>query len=302
MNVNLDKLDTEQVNPNTFDIDQMTTLEMLTAINEEDKKIAHAVEKTIPNIEQLVDKISERMKHGGRVIYIGAGTSGRLGVLDASECPPTYGVNADLIQGVIAGGFKALLKAKEGAEDDKELAKADLQQLNLNEHDTLIGLAASGRTPYVIGGLEYAKSINALTGAISCVQNATISSYADIAIEAITGAEAITGSTRMKAGTAQKMILNMISTTLMIKYGKVFHNLMVDVQPTNEKLIVRATNIIASASGCTLEEASKYLTISNKNVKLAICLAITGNDVDTCKNLLEKNQGNVSKSIHDLLK
>lgn len=302
MNLNLNKLDTEQVNEASVNIDTMPTIEILKTINNEDKKVALAVEKTLPEIEKLVDEAHERMMKGGRVIYIGAGTSGRLGVLDASECPPTYGVSAELIQGIIAGGFEALLKAKEGAEDDMELAKADLKAIHLNENDTVIGLAASGRTPYVIGGLEYAKSIHALTGAISCVRNAEISSHAQFAIEAITGAEAITGSTRMKAGTAQKMILNMISTALMIQYGKVFHNLMVDVQPTNAKLIVRATNIVASASGCTIEDAKQYLTQANNNVKLAICIAITGSDVTTCNNILNKNEGNVSKAIHNLVK
>lgn len=302
MNINLKKLDTEQVNEATVNIDTMPTIEILRSINNEDKKVAFAVEKVLPEIQTLVDEAHVRMMKGGRVIYIGAGTSGRLGVLDASECPPTYGVSADVIQGIIAGGFGALLKAKEGAEDDMDLAVEDLKAINLNENDTVVGLAASGRTPYVIGGLEYAKSVHALTGAISCVQNSEISSHAQIGIEAITGAEAITGSTRMKAGTAQKLILNMISTALMIQYGKVFHNLMVDVQPTNAKLIVRATNIVASASGCSNEDAKHFLELSKNNVKLAICIAITGSDVETCNNILEKNEGNVSKAIHNLVK
>lgn len=302
MSENIKALDTEQVNPATVNIDLMNTAEILHAINEEDKKVAYAVEKTIPEITKLVDAIHERMMKGGRVIYIGAGTSGRLGILDASECPPTYGVSDQLIQGMIAGGLGAILKAKEGAEDDMELAANDLRALNINETDTIIGLAASGRTPYVIGGLEYAKTKNALTGAISCVHNAQISKHADYGIEAITGPEAITGSTRMKAGTAQKMILNMISTSLMIKYGKVFHNLMVDVQPTNEKLIIRASNIISSASGCSLEEANIYLKKCKNNVKLAICYAVSGLDLQTCEQILQDNQGNVSKSLHNLIK
>ena len=215
------KLDTEKNNQRTIDIDILSTQEILQKINDEDQTVASIVSKSIPKISALVDQIVERMQKGGRLFYIGAGTSGRLGVLDAAECPPTYGVDKGLVVGIMAGGDNAMFIAQEGAEDSLELARGDLSQYQINENDTVIGLAASGRTPYVIGGLRYAREIGALTGAISCVQNAEISKFADYPIEAVTGAEAIMGSTRMKAGTAQKLILNMISTSVIIKLGKV---------------------------------------------------------------------------------
>jgi N-acetylmuramic acid 6-phosphate etherase len=278
----------------------MDTMDILNIINEEDKTVAYAVEKTLPDVALLINAIYPRMEEDGRVIYIGAGTSGRLGVLDASECPPTYGVDASLIQGLIAGGFGALLKAKEGAEDDPALARLELQKIPLTPKDTVIGLAASGRTPYVIGGLDYANEIGAYTGAISCVNNAEISQHAKAKIEAIVGPEVITGSTRMKAGTAQKMILNMISTSLMIKYGKVYKNLMVDVQPTNEKLVERAKQIIVSSSGCGYDEAADFLEKSGSNVKIAICMALTGLSCTDCDIILKRNQDNISKAIRSL--
>lgn len=302
MKLNLEKLETEQINQNTLHIDQMSTKEMLYTINQEDRFITSAVEQVIPSLIIMVDAIAERMKKGGRLIYIGAGTSGRLGVLDASECPPTYGVDATLIQGIIAGGFGALLKAKEGAEDSLTLAKEDLMNIELQANDSVIGLAASGRTPYVIGGLDYARNIGALTGSISCVSHSKIGEHAEHVIEVITGAEVITGSTRMKAGTAQKMVLNMISTSLMIKYGKVYHNLMVDVQPTNEKLVERAKNIIMQASGCDKTAATRYLEESHHNVKIAICIALTNKDSLVCEELLKNSDGNVSEAIHSFVK
>lgn len=299
--MNLKNLDTEQQNQNTLTIDTMTTSEILEAINLEDQSIPAIVQGCIPQITKLVDEINSRMQKGGRLIYIGAGTSGRLGVLDASECPPTYGVSPDLIMGLIAGGYGALLKAKEGAEDDEALAEKDLKDIRLTALDTVVGLAASGRTPYVIGGLKYAASMQAACGAISCVHDAEISKYAMIAIEAVTGAEAITGSTRMKAGTAQKLILNMISTSLMIKYGKVYHNLMVDVQPTNEKLVERATSIIMSATECSYETAQTLLKESGNHVKIAICMALSKADKHACEEMLAKQQGNVSQTIRQLM-
>ncbi|MDF2631758.1 MAG: N-acetylmuramic acid 6-phosphate etherase [Caproiciproducens sp.] len=302
MSLNLEVLDTEQVNKSSKNIDVMSTMEILQVINNEDKEVAFAVEKVLPSVEELVDEAHERMMNGGRVIYIGAGTSGRLGVLDASECPPTFGVDSTLIQGIIAGGFGALLKAKEGAEDDLTLARRDLIEIALNKNDTVIGLAASGRTPYVIGGLDYAKEIGAYTGAISCVHDAEISAHAQSKIEALVGPEVITGSTRMKSGTAQKLILNMISTSLMIKYGKVYKNLMVDVQPTNEKLVERAKRIIASSSGCSYDDAAKYLKESGDDVKVAICMALTGLTRSECETILNNNRRNISKSIHSLKK
>lgn len=296
--MNLEILETEQVNKNTMHIDELETAEILQTIHNEDCTICDAIARILPNLTVFIDEIVKKMSEGGKVIYIGAGTSGRLGVLDASECPPTYGVDPSLIQGIIAGGFGALLKAVEGAEDSFTLAQDDLRNIKLQSCDTVIGLAASGRTPYVIGGLEYAKSIGALTGAISCVSNSEIGKHTIYNIEVITGAESITGSTRMKAGTAQKMILNMISTTLMIKYGKVYQNLMVDVQPTNLKLVERAKRIIMYASKCNLEEATKFLCESDYNVKIAICIALTKKDKKTCKTILQSNGGNVSQAIH----
>ena len=294
------KLNTEQQNPRTKHIDTMDTMAMLQAINTEDAGVAIACEKALPQIAQLVDLAYERMLRGGRIVYTGAGTSGRLGVLDASECPPTYGVPPTLFVGLIAGGHGALVKSVEGAEDDAVLGAQDLKDIALTPEDTVIGLAASGRTPYVIGGLEYARQVGALTASISCVEHAAISAYADVAIEVIPGPEVIMGSTRMKAGTAQKMILNMISTSLMIKYGKVYGNLMVDVIPSNIKLVERACRIIVMATDCSQEDAAKYLEISENNVKLAICMVLTGKDKESCQKLLEENSGNVSKTIHTL--
>lgn len=300
MEIKLNALETEQVNPNSRNIDQMDTLGMLQVINREDQSVAAAVQKVLPQIAQMVDCIHARMMKGGRVIYIGAGTSGRLGVLDASECPPTYGVDSTLIQGIIAGGYSALLKAKEGAEDNLQLAGKDLEAAGLTSQDTVIGLAASGRTPYVIGGLDYAAKIGAYTGAVSCVSNAEISKHAKAKIEVIVGPEVVTGSTRMKAGTAQKMILNMISTSLMIQYGKVYGNLMVDVQPTNEKLVERAKRIIMASSSCSYEEAAEYLEQSGNHVKIAICMALTKLSKKDCDIILTKAQGNISQAIHSL--
>lgn len=300
MAVDLNQLDTEQINPNSTGVDLMDTMGILRVINREDQKIALAVEKVLPEVAEMVDHISARMMRGGRVIYMGAGTSGRLGVLDASECPPTYGVDASLIQGLIAGGMGALTKAKEGAEDDGGLARIDLTALALCADDSVIGLSASGRTPYVIGGLDYAKEVGAFTGAVSCVHHAEMSAYADVGVEAVVGPEVVTGSTRMKAGTAQKLILNMISTSLMIKYGKVYKNLMVDVQPTNEKLVERAKRIIAASSGCGYEQASAYLEQSGQNVKIAICMALTGCSKEFCNKILLENKGNISRAIRSV--
>lgn len=294
------KLATEQVNDRSWNIDQCSTKEMLTMINEEDKTIAYAVEKCKDEIAKLVDHAVEGIRQGGRVIYVGAGTSGRLGILDASECPPTYGVSEDVVQGVIAGGLGAIIKAKEGAEDDVELGKADMQVLKLQKQDSVIGLAASGRTPYVIGALQYAKAAGCYTGAISCVQHARISEEADAKIEAITGPEAVCGSTRMKAGTAQKMILNMISTTIMIKLGKVYHNYMVDLQATNEKLYQRAAQMISSCTGCTQEEAQRLFKESEHHVKLAILMAETAKDKASCIRMLEETSGYLRTAVKRL--
>ena len=243
MNENFSALTTEQVNPATAHIDSCTTLEMVRLINDEDKKVASAVERVLPEIARAVDKIAESFSCGGRLFYIGAGTSGRLGVLDASECPPTFGVNPDMVQGLIAGGDSALIKAVEGAEDNRQLAAENLRERNFTAADVLVGITASGRTPYVLGGVEFAKTLGAVTVGVSCVENSALAQVVDIAITPVTGAEALTGSTRMKAGTATKMVLNMLTTAAMIKIGKVRGNLMVCVQATNDKLRDRLKRI-----------------------------------------------------------
>ena len=243
MSENFSALTTEKINPATVNIDKCTTLEMVKLINDEDKKVALAVESVLPEIARAVDVIAESFNRGGRLFYIGAGTSGRLGVLDASECPPTFGVSPNMVQGLIAGGECALIKAVEGAEDNRSLAENDLSDKNFCAEDILVGITASGRTPYVLGGIDFAKRIGAITVGISCVENSALAKVVDIAITPITGAEALTGSTRMKAGTATKMVLNMLTTAAMIKTGKVRGNLMVCVQATNDKLRDRIKRI-----------------------------------------------------------
>lgn len=300
--LSLDSLDTEKRNINTMNLDELSTVEIIEKINQEDKKIADCVEPAIPKIGEAVDFAVESIKRGGRLIYIGAGTSGRLGILDASECPPTYGVPFDMVTGIMAGGDKAMRKAIEGAEDSKELAVNDLKKLEFSKKDTLVGLAASGRTPYVIGGLEYAKSLGAKTVAVSCVKGAKISKICDVPIEVVVGAEVVTGSTRMKAGTAQKMVLNMISTTTMVKIGKVYQNLMVDVAATNEKLRVRALNIVSEATGTDKEIAKKLLEDSGYDVKAAIVMGISGADAIKARQTLKENELNVSATIKSLLR
>ena len=300
--LSLDSLDTERRNINTMNLDELSAVEIIEKINQEDEKIADCVKPAIPEIGKAVEFAVDSIKRGGRLIYIGAGTSGRLGILDASECPPTYGVPFDMVIGIMAGGDKAMRKAVEGAEDSKELAVNDLKELGLCEKDTLVGLAASGRTPYVIGGLEYAKSLGAKTVAVSCVRNAKISALADAPIEVVVGAEAVTGSTRMKAGTAQKMVLNMISTTTMVKIGKVYQNLMVDVATTNEKLRVRALNIVSEATGIDKENSKKLLEESRYDVKVAIVMGLAGVDAIKARQTLCDNELNVSATIKKLLK
>lgn len=240
---NFSELTTEKINPATAHIDECTTLEMVQLINAEDRKVALAVENILPAVARAVDAIAESFSRGGRLFYIGAGTSGRLGVLDASECPPTFGVSPEMVQGLIAGGEGALIRAVEGAEDNPELAAQDLTERNFCAADVLVGITASGRTPYVLGGIDFAKKIGAVTVGVSCVENSALAKVVDIAITPITGAEALTGSTRMKAGTATKMVLNMLTTAAMIKIGKVRGNLMTCVQATNDKLRDRLKRI-----------------------------------------------------------
>ncbi len=290
----LTQLDTEKINKKSLHIDEMTTIDILKLINEEDQKVALAVNKSLNQIEKAIDCIYEKMCLGGRLIYIGAGTSGRLGILDASECPPTYGVDSSLVQGIIAGGSQAITQAIEGVEDSTELAVEDLKKINLTSDDIVCAIAASGRTPYAIAGLQHAKNVGCETVSLCCVQNGEISKYANCPIEVVVGPEVITGSTRMKAGTAQKMVLNMISTSVMIKKGKVYGNLMVDVQPTNEKLKMRAVSIVCQSIDCDERKAKELLNKSNYNVKIAILMGLTGKDEIECQNALEKNKENIS--------
>lgn len=295
--VELGKMETEKQNPNTMDLDQMSVKEALTVMNNEDKKVAEAIEEVIPEIESAVLTIIEQLKKGGRLIYTGAGTSGRLGVLDASECPPTFGTPKEKVVGLIAGGERAFTEAIEGAEDSQELGKDDLVKLELNDKDVVVGLAASGRTPYVIGALNYASEINVPTIAIACNKNTKIGQAADIAIEAVPGPEVLTGSTRLKAGSTQKMILNMLSTIAMVGIGKVYKNLMVDVQPTNEKLISRAENIVMKATDADRETAKKALAESDGKVKIAIIMILLNIDKDAAVKKLKESEGHVRKAL-----
>ena len=302
MMIELEKLSTEENNPNSRDIELQDSLEIVRRINEEDKKVAFCVEKELGSISRLIDAILSRYEKETRIIYIGAGTSGRLGILDASECPPTYGVSFEKVQGIIAGGNEAIFKAKENAEDNPELGKQDLININLTENDVAIGLAASGRTPYVLGAIEYANSIGAITGSITCSKSSDLSKVSQYPIEVPVGAEIITGSTRMKAGTAQKMILNMISTTIMIKLGKVFSGYMVDVKTSNQKLIERAKRIIMKTANCDYEKASDTLKKSGNDVKTAIVMILLNIDKDMAAEKLNQCDENVAKIIHENLK
>ncbi|ADH60049.1 glucokinase regulatory-like protein [Thermoanaerobacter mathranii subsp. mathranii str. A3] len=293
----LDELITEGRNPETMDIDRLDTIEMLKKINNEDKKVAVAVEKVIPSIAKAVDSIAEKMKKGGRLIYIGAGTSGRIGILDASECPPTFGTDPGLVIGIIAGGDKAIRNAMENVEDDVEAGRQDLINVNLTVNDSVIGISASGRTPYVIGALQYAKQVGALTIGLFCNPNENLSNIIDILITPVVGPEVIMGSTRMKAGTAQKLVLNMISTSVMIKMGKVYSNLMVDLQANNEKLMERAKRIVKLATGAEERIIESILNETNYNVKLTILMIVTNLDKDRAKQLLDVAGGYIAEAI-----
>ncbi|HDR7352463.1 N-acetylmuramic acid 6-phosphate etherase [Bacillus wiedmannii] len=293
----LENLSTEHRNEKTTNLDEMSIKEVLQSMNEEDRTVALAVEKEIEQIEKVVQTVIKSFEAEGRLIYIGAGTSGRLGILDAVECPPTFGTEDKIVQGFIAGGLKAFTKAVEGAEDREELAEEDLKSIGLNEKDTVIGIAASGRTPYVIGGLKYAHSVGASTASISCNKNAEISKYAKLNVEVETGAEILTGSTRLKAGTAQKLVLNMISTASMIGVGKVYKNLMVDVQSTNEKLVERSKRIIVEATGASYEVAADYYEKAKRNVKVAIVMALLQCEYGEAKEKLKEAKGFVKKAL-----
>jgi N-acetylmuramic acid 6-phosphate etherase len=287
----LEKLTTELRNPKSMELDNKSIKEVLLLMNEEDATVPLAVKKEIDNIESVVKGVVKAFKNGGRLIYVGAGTSGRLGILDASECPPTFGVEPTLVQGLIAGGEKAILKAIEGAEDDEESGQLDLKAISINEKDVVVGIAASGRTPYVIGALKYANEVGATTASISNNKHSVIGKIAQIAIEVETGPEVLTGSTRLKAGTAQKLVLNMISTASMIGIGKVYENLMVDVQPTNKKLIERSKRIIMEATGVDYNTAQTYFLRANQEVKPAIVMILLNCSYEEALDKLEKSNG-----------
>jgi N-acetylmuramic acid 6-phosphate etherase len=293
----LEHLISEERNPNTMEIDLLPTAEILRAMNREDRAVPDAVGKVIPEIARAVDRIVNAFDQGGRLIYLGAGTSGRLGVLDAAECPPTFSVPGDLVVGLIAGGADALVRAIEGAEDDAEGALAALQGIGLTEKDVVVGVAASGRTPYVMGGLTYAKALGATTIALSCNEDSAIARIADIAILPVVGPEVLAGSTRLKSGTAQKLVLNMLTTASMIRLGKCYQNLMVDLHPTNMKLIARAARIVMLATGCTPEQAQEALKRTDNDVKLAILMTVTGMPIEEAKLALRSASGFLRKAI-----
>ncbi|WP_125769389.1 N-acetylmuramic acid 6-phosphate etherase [Lapidilactobacillus wuchangensis] len=293
---------TEKRNDATTHIDTMSTTEILQTINQQDQQVPIAISKApvIAAITQTVDTIVAGIKQGGRLFYMGAGTSGRLGILDAAECVPTYGTDPELVQGLIAGGAKAVTEAVEGAEDSAELGAQDLKDRHLTANDFVLGIAASGTTPYVIGGLDYATAVGAHTGALSCNENSLIGQHAEVAIEAVVGPEVVTGSTRMKAGTAEKLILNMISTTTMIKLGKVYGNLMVDVKPTNIKLVDRAKRIIHEATGVSMEEAAKFYEAAQHQPKVAIVMINGDVDYAAAEKALRENHGFIAASLKAL--
>ncbi len=296
----LETMITESRNPRSQQIDAEQTIDILRIINTEDALVPLAVEKELDAISKVVDHVSKAFLEGGRLIYMGAGTSGRLGILDASECPPTYGTPHEMVVGLIAGGEQAIRRAVENAEDSKDFGKQDLIDLKLQSKDIVVGLAASGRTPYVIGGLEYAKSCGCMTAGISCNPNSPITATANIGISPIVGPEVITGSSRMKAGTAQKLVLNMITTASMIKIGKVYGNLMVDVEATNAKLVERQKRIVMEATGVTKDEAVDTLALSGGNCKLAIFIILSGLDPAKAKSVLDKHKGFIRKALKDI--
>ncbi|MDO9886458.1 N-acetylmuramic acid 6-phosphate etherase [Glaesserella parasuis] len=291
----LGQLITEQRNPNSMQIDTLSAYEIVQIINNEDKQVPLVIEKVLPQIAQAVEKIVEAFQQGGRLVYIGAGTSGRLGVLDASECPPTFGVSPEMVKGIIAGGERALRHPIEGAEDNKEAGKQDLQAVEFSQKDVLVGIAASGRTPYVLGALAYAKQLGATTVSIASNPNSAMSQIADIVIDTVVGAEVLTGSSRMKSGTAQKLVLNMLTTASMILIGKCYQNLMVDVQASNQKLVARAIRIVMQATECSREITETTLVLAENNAKLAIMMILADLDKDGAEQLLSQQQGKISR-------
>lgn len=297
--MDLNQMMTESRNPDTMDLDQMSALEIVTAMNREDHKVPQAIQAILPRIAATVEMVETAFRNGGRLFYLGAGTSGRLGVLDASECPPTFGVAPGMVVGLIAGGDRALRFPIEGAEDDRALGKQDLMEHDLNDRDVVIGIAASGRTPYVLGALEYARSLGCKTAAIACNAGSAVGHAADIAMEAQVGPEVLTGSTRLKAGTAQKMILNMITTGAMVRIGKAYENLMVDVVQSNEKLRTRAENIVMTATGVPRSEARNTIDAAGGRVKLAITMILTGQSAEQAEKQLEQAGGRVRDALRN---
>lgn len=299
MEVNIKKITTEGRNQNTLDIDKISTLEILKKMNNEDKTVAYAVETALPQIVPLIDEIVECFKKDGRLIYVGAGTSGRIGLMDAVECHPTFSCSFEMVQCQMAGGPSAMIQAAEGAEDNKEMAIEQLKNINLNANDCVIGIAASGRTPYTVSAVSYANSLGCVTGAITTSANSILAKTAKYPIEAITGPEVIMGSTRLKSGTAQKLICNMITTASMIKMGKVYSNLMIDMMPTNEKLVERSKNILVEAVGITRDEATNLLS-KYGNMKCALFGYLTGiEDLDYINEILNKNYGNIQEALKE---
>lgn len=297
MELNLKGMTTERRNPRTMQLDTMSELEIVTAMNDEDARVPLAIAKKLPEIAQAARWAVEAFEQGGRLFYMGAGTSGRLGVLDAAECPPTFGVDPGMVVGLIAGGEKAFIKAVEGAEDSRELGRQDLESRQLTQKDFVIGIAASGRTPYVLGGLAYAKELGCRTAAIACNPGSAIGKAADLAIEVEVGPEVLTGSTRLKSGTAQKLILNMISTASMVRMGKAYQNLMVDVMQTNEKLHTRAENIVMDATGAERAEARSAIDAAGGSVKCAITMLLANCSAQEAKSRLEAAGGHVRTAI-----
>lgn len=299
MKIDLSNVTTEQQNINTMNIDKLDTKSMVELINREDQRVIDAISEVTTEVANAIDAITEQLRQGGRLVYIGAGTSGRLGVLDASEVLPTFGVGEEMVIGLIAGGDVALRHPVEAAEDSVDASIEDLKRINFNNKDILCAIASSGRTPYCISGIEYAKSIGSKTISLTCAKDNIMSQKADYPIEVVVGQEVITGSTRMKSGSAQKMVLNMLTTGTMVKLGKVYGNLMVDVKTSNLKLIERARHIVIKATGCSYERAGQLLELSDNSVKVAIVMEILGVDYDVSISLLEKHNGHISRAISE---
>ncbi|MDO5091340.1 MAG: N-acetylmuramic acid 6-phosphate etherase [Cardiobacteriaceae bacterium] len=297
--LNLAALATETRNAASLEIDRGSALDIVRIINAEDAKVAPAITPELPAIAKAVDAIVAALQSGGRLVYIGAGTSGRLGILDATECPPTYGTDPEQILGIIAGGKEAVFRSVEHAEDDEALAVADLQAIDLQKGDILVGIAASGRTPYVVGALDYARQLGATTVGVTCTADNPVQKACDIAISPIVGAEVVTGSTRMKAGTAQKLVLNMLTTAAMIRLGKVYGNLMVDVKPSNAKLVQRQKNIVAEATGCTEADAAQALDAAGGEAKTAIVMLLLGLSAQAAREALARHHGMIRNTLQE---